>query len=209
MKKVTVVSFVAVALSLSGALTAPARQVPAGVPSIVVIDPIGTGQRHQVLVQIDGANYWAEIQGPPQQPQPVNPTPTPAPWQPVPAPVQPDPNLPGPMIPATELGVEAQKYMYGIPAFHQQMVQEIQANMSITAEPQMGKRLVELRNKVGNPLGDALAAALHASGGLDAGGNVINRVKLGKVFDEIYRAQISVLKPRPPHLGVQTYYLGR
>jgi hypothetical protein len=189
MKKVTVVSFVAVALSLSGALTAPARQVPAGVPSIVVIDPLGTGQRHQA--------------------QPVNPTPTPAPWQPVPAPVQPDPNLPGPAIPATELGLEAQKYMYGIPAFHQQMVQEIQANMSITAEPQMGKRLVELRNKVGNPLGDALAAALHASGGLDAGGNVINRVKLGKVFDEIYRAQISVLKPRPPHLGVQTYYLGR
>jgi hypothetical protein len=177
-----------------GVCTWAREQVPPGAPSILVIDPIGTGQPHRVLVQIDGASYWAEIQGPPTQPRPVNPV------APAPVPVNPAPAQPGPALPNTDLALIAQRYLYWIPDYHKQMADALQNDPKIATEADMGKRLIELRNKVGNQMGDALAGEIKTSNGLDANGKIVNRSKLIRVFMDVYNAQAPFLKPKPYYL---------
>lgn len=189
MKKLQILSLVALALSWAAALTAPAQQVPPGAPAIVVIDPYATGNPHQVLVQVGGAIYWAQIQGPPSQPQP-------GPIAPAPA----DPNPPAPAPPSTPLALIAQKYLYWIPEYHKQMADALRNDPSIATEADMGKRLIELRDRVGNPMGDALAREIRTSTALDASGKIVDRPRLIRVFMDVHDAQAPLLKPMPANL---------
>jgi hypothetical protein len=131
------------------------------------------------------------MQTPPAQPRPADPAP---------APTRTDPNLPGPVLPNTDLALIAQRYLYWIPEYHKLMAEALQNDPGIATEADMGRRLTELRDRVGNQMGDALAGEIRTSNGLDANGVIVNRSKLIRIFMDVYNAQAQFLKPKPYYL---------
>lgn len=131
-------------------------------PTIIIIDPASP---QGMLVSIGGKYYTATL------------TPVGAP--------APEKAAELPSSRSGTLEMAAYNHIRSIPAYHRRVAEAIDTDMSITTENDVGKRAIVERDASGLPLGREVAAAMKASGGFDASGNVVDRARVSAVFRRI------------------------
>lgn len=107
---------------------------------------------------------------------------------------------PAPARPSA-LGVEAQRYIYSIPECHRAIGGAVLSEAWIETEADLGRRAVAGRNAGAPIIGEALGAALKASGGIGPDGTITDRRKVADVFVRMADDMQAVLRPKPAYLG--------